>query len=82
MKEIEKNGLKINVKKLVDDAEYLEKLTKPLFEKIVDKIINLYHLEVDKDQYKNAPIRDLTISSKVLEKLDKVIRSRLPKIDI
>ena len=36
----------------------------------------------EKDQYKNAPIRDLTISSKVLEKLDKVIMSRLPKLDI
>ena len=58
----------LNVKKLVDNEEYLQKLTKPIFEKIVDKIINLYHLEVEKDQYKNAPIRDLTISSKVLEK--------------
>ena len=82
MKGIEKNGQKINVKKLVDDDKYLQNLTKPIFEKIVDKIINLYHLEVEKDQYKNAPIRDLTISSKVLEKLDKAIMSRMPKIDL
>ena len=82
IKESEKKNIKISDKKIADDEEYLEKVSGPIFERIVEKIISLYHLEVEKDEYKNAPIRDLTISSKVLEKLEKAIMSRLPKIDL
>ena len=81
MKELEKNDVKVSAKKLVDDKEYLKKFTDPLYERIVEKVINLYYDELEKDEYKNAPIRDLTISSKHLSKLENKIMSRLPKVD-
>ena len=81
VKALEKNDVKISLKKLVDDKEYLKKCTEPLFERIVERIINLYYDEVEKDEYKNAPIRDLTISSKHLSTLENKIMSRLPKIN-
>ena len=82
MKELEKNDLKISVKKLVDDKDYLKKFTEPLYGRIVERIIDLYYDEVEKDEYKNAPIRDLTISSKHLAKLESKIMSKLPKVDL
>ena len=81
-KEAERNGIKPSIKKLVDDNEYLKKFTNPIFERIVERIINLFYDEVDKDKYQNAPIRDLTMSLKHLEKLESKIMSRLPKFNL
>ena len=81
-KEAERNGIKPSIKKLVDDNEYLKKFTNPIFERIVERIINLFYDEVEKDKYQNAPIRDLTMSLKHLEKLESKIMSRLPKFNL
>jgi len=68
----------INFKKL-NNEDKLKKFTNLAFEKISDAIIDLYIDEEDKDLYKNAPIRDLTISKDHLERLKKKILSKLVK---
>lgn len=82
IKQIEEKGSKISIKNLANDKNYLNKLAEPIFDKISEKIIDLYAFEVDKDKYQNAPIRDMTISSKSLEKLEKSILSRAIKINV
>lgn len=73
---------KINLKKLMKNKEVLYKFTNPAFEKISDNIIDLYVDETNKDAYKNAPIRDLTISKDHLETLKKKISNKLVNFNI
>ena len=79
--ESEKN-IKANNKRLVDEPEYLQKFTNEIFEKISEKIADLYIDETDKDEYKNAPIRDLTINRRHKDKLEKKLLTSLPKVKI
>ena len=81
-KEAESQGIKPASKKLVNDKEYLSNFTDPIFARIVERIVDLFYDEVEKDKYQNAPIRDLTMSSKHLQKLENKIMSRLPKLNI
>ena len=70
----------IDLKKLLNDSEYLDKFTESAFERIKDKINDLYINEEQKDEYKNAPIRDMTINKNHLIPLEKKILASIPKI--
>ncbi len=76
----EKNKKDFTLKKLLNDQEYLENLTNPMFERIKDKINDLYVTEEKKNKYKNAPIRDMTINKDHLEPLEDKILGVVPKI--
>ncbi len=90
------NGIEYGVMQMIAEAyeifRSVYKLKAPEIAKIFKKYnrgkLKSYLFEISaevldkKDEYKNAPIRDLTISSKHLAKLESKIMSKLPKVDL
>ena len=76
MKIEEKNKRDFNLKKLLNDQEYLENLTDPMFERIKDKINDLYVTEEKKNKYKIIDSNNDIELNKViiLEKVNRLLR--------
>ena len=77
-----KNGVTVNIRKLLNDKQYLENFTEEIYLRIKDKIVDLFEDERSKNKYQNAPIRDMTINKDHLERLERKILSSIPKIKL
>lgn len=77
-----KNNVTVNIRKLLNDKQYLENFTEEIYLRIKDKIVDLFEDERAKNKYQNAPIRDMTINKDHLERLERKILSSIPKIKL
>ena len=77
-----KTGKTANLRKLLNDSQYLDNFTEQIFERIKDKINDLYIDEKKDNKYGNAPIRDMTINKNHLEPLEQKILASIPKINL